>query len=408
MPVMYAAAGNCHVYVHADADLEMARRDRLQRQGRPARGLQRGRDAARQRRCRRRASCPGPRRPRRRRGRAGRRRAGAGGRAGTTSVGEADDADWDTEYLGMKMAVGVVDSLAEAIEHVNAHGTGHSEAIVTGSDEAAGAVHRGRRRRGRLRQRLDPVHRRVRVRDGRRDRQLDPEAARARADRPARADHDQVRRPRRRPGAGVGRSVRSAFSGARSTRPTSGTSCWPRRRHSSSDSTGCCWCRPARRRTSAIDPEPGPQVRLEMTRLAAAGDELLEVSDLEVEPRGPVLHLPYAGVVARRAARRRVHLPDGADVAAHLEAWREPRRVVELARLGIAAGRDRARRGRGGARAARRDRPRGLDPDARDRRLLDRDPAADRRRVGRSATWSPEAVAELIAERGLYREAVPA
>ena len=26
MPVMYAAAGNCHVYVHADADLEMARR----------------------------------------------------------------------------------------------------------------------------------------------------------------------------------------------------------------------------------------------------------------------------------------------------------------------------------------------------------------------------------------------
>src|SRR6185369_17423168 len=26
VPVMYAAAGNCHVYVHADADLEMARR----------------------------------------------------------------------------------------------------------------------------------------------------------------------------------------------------------------------------------------------------------------------------------------------------------------------------------------------------------------------------------------------
>ena len=26
MPVMYAASGNCHVYVHEDADLEMARR----------------------------------------------------------------------------------------------------------------------------------------------------------------------------------------------------------------------------------------------------------------------------------------------------------------------------------------------------------------------------------------------
>ncbi len=57
--------------------------------------------------------------------------------AGATPVGEATDADWDTEYHGLKLAVGVVDSLADAIEHVNAHGTGHTEAIVTGSDEAA-------------------------------------------------------------------------------------------------------------------------------------------------------------------------------------------------------------------------------------------------------------------------------
>ena len=35
------------------------------------------------------------------------------------------------------MAVGVVDSLEDAIEHVNRHGTGHSEAIVTSSEEAA-------------------------------------------------------------------------------------------------------------------------------------------------------------------------------------------------------------------------------------------------------------------------------
>ena len=43
--------------------------------------------------------------------------------------------DWDTEYHGLKMAVGVVDSLGEAIEHVNRHGTGHSDAIVTSSQE---------------------------------------------------------------------------------------------------------------------------------------------------------------------------------------------------------------------------------------------------------------------------------
>ena len=58
-----------------------------------------------------------------------------------------------------------------------------------------------RRRRLRLRQRLDALHRRRRVRDGRRDRQLDAEAARPRADRPARAVHLQVRGHRRRPRA---------------------------------------------------------------------------------------------------------------------------------------------------------------------------------------------------------------
>ena len=57
-----------------------------------------------------------------------------------------------------------------------------------------------RRRRGlRVRQRLDALHRRRRVRDGRRDRQLDPEAARPRADRRARAVHVQVPGRGRRP-----------------------------------------------------------------------------------------------------------------------------------------------------------------------------------------------------------------
>jgi glutamate-5-semialdehyde dehydrogenase len=52
-------------------------------------------------------------------------------------VGAASADDWDAEYLGLKMAVAVVDSVEDAIEHVNAHGTGHSEAIVTSSARAA-------------------------------------------------------------------------------------------------------------------------------------------------------------------------------------------------------------------------------------------------------------------------------
>ncbi len=39
--------------------------------------------------------------------------------------------DWDEEYLALKIGVKVVDSLEEAISHINAHGTLHSEAIIT-------------------------------------------------------------------------------------------------------------------------------------------------------------------------------------------------------------------------------------------------------------------------------------
>ena len=52
-------------------------------------------------------------------------------------LAEGDDA-YATEFLDMKMAVGTVDSLDEAIEHINRYGTGHSEAIVTEDEAAAG------------------------------------------------------------------------------------------------------------------------------------------------------------------------------------------------------------------------------------------------------------------------------
>jgi glutamate-5-semialdehyde dehydrogenase len=138
VPVIYAAAGNCHVYVDASADPEMARRiaynAKVQRPGvcnasetllvhaeaAPAvlpnllaelqsAGVELRTDA--------------------------RTRSLAGGAA--DGLEDASEEDWATEYLGLKMAVKVVDSLEEAIEHVNRYGTGHSEAIVTGDDEAA-------------------------------------------------------------------------------------------------------------------------------------------------------------------------------------------------------------------------------------------------------------------------------
>ncbi len=50
---------------------------------------------------------------------------------------EATEEDWRTEYLDLKIAVKVVKSLEEAIEHINKYGTKHSEAIVTEDYSAA-------------------------------------------------------------------------------------------------------------------------------------------------------------------------------------------------------------------------------------------------------------------------------
>ncbi|MFE2752861.1 glutamate-5-semialdehyde dehydrogenase [Actinosynnema sp. NPDC059335] len=52
-------------------------------------------------------------------------------------VRAATDEDWDTEYLSLDIAARVVGSIDEAIEHIAAHGSGHTEAIVTGDLNAA-------------------------------------------------------------------------------------------------------------------------------------------------------------------------------------------------------------------------------------------------------------------------------
>ena len=48
----------------------------------------------------------------------------------------AEESDWDREYLDLKMGVRVVDSLDQAIEHINRHSTGHTEAILARDYEA--------------------------------------------------------------------------------------------------------------------------------------------------------------------------------------------------------------------------------------------------------------------------------
>jgi len=136
VPVIYAASGNCHVYVDASADLDdaaaIAFNAKVQRPGvcNAAETLLVHRDVAAR-------FLP--------RALAALRDAGVELRGDARTrelakpvlVAPASDADWDTEYLSLTLAVAVVDSLDDAIEHIARHGTGHSEAIVTDDLQAA-------------------------------------------------------------------------------------------------------------------------------------------------------------------------------------------------------------------------------------------------------------------------------
>lgn len=157
-----------------------------------------------------------------------------------------------------------------------------------------------------------------------------------------------------------------------------------------------------------IEPEPGPQVRLELARRAAAGDELLHASEIEVEADGPSYSFRTLEALSERRPGDQIHFLMGADVAAHLESWMRPERVLELATLGI-AGRPGTTLDEAEAALERLG--------AADRAEVVRMPELAvsstriRRRIaaGRPVRYLvPDPVLELIAERGLYRERVAA
>ena len=136
VPVIYAASGNCHVYVDASADHGDARaiilNAKVQRPGvcNAAETLLVHADAAE-------AFLPGALAALADAGVELRGDERTRALAGATPVAVANAEDWDREYLALTLAVGVVDSLEDAIEHIAEHGSGHSEAIVTRDAAAA-------------------------------------------------------------------------------------------------------------------------------------------------------------------------------------------------------------------------------------------------------------------------------
>ena len=86
-----------------------------------------------------------------------------------------------------------------------------------------------------------------------------------------------------------------------------------------------------------IVPEPGKDVRLEMARLAAADDELLEASDMEVLRDEPSWTFRTLELLHDERPEDEITLLMGADVAESLGSWKNPERVLELAEVGVAA-----------------------------------------------------------------------
>jgi nicotinate-nucleotide adenylyltransferase len=155
--------------------------------------------------------------------------------------------------------------------------------------------------------------------------------------------------------------------------------------------------------------DPGGTVRVELCRLAVAGDDRLEVSDLEVLRGGASYTVDTLRELHARAPEDHLTFIVGGDNALGLPTWREPEAVLALATLAVAE--------RSGA--VRRDIAERLDEafgDGSDVRFfvmprMDVSSTEVRRRVaaGRTIRYLvPDAVREQIARRGLYAGAVRA
>ena len=149
--------------------------------------------------------------------------------------------------------------------------------------------------------------------------------------------------------------------------------------------------------------DPGRELRMTMTRLAAAEDSRFSVSALEVEREGPSYTYETLEMLAEQKGDTGLVFVMGADAAVGLESWRNPERVVELARIAVAR---RAGVSEADVAAAMR------SLDAGDRVTMLEMPqfgvsssaVRERASSGRPLRYlTPEPVARFIEEKGLYR-----
>jgi nicotinate-nucleotide adenylyltransferase len=148
--------------------------------------------------------------------------------------------------------------------------------------------------------------------------------------------------------------------------------------------------------------DPGRELRLAMTRLAAADDSRFGVSTLEVERDGPSYTYETLELLAAEMGEPDLVFVMGADAAVGLESWRRPERVVELARLAVAR-----RSGVSDADVAAAMRSLGAEGRATMLEMpqfgVSSSAVRERAAAGRPLRYLvPEAVARFIEEKGVY------
>jgi nicotinate-nucleotide adenylyltransferase len=86
-----------------------------------------------------------------------------------------------------------------------------------------------------------------------------------------------------------------------------------------------------------VERDPGAQRRLEMCELLVAGVERVSVCALELESEGPSYTVDTVSAIHTSHPDAELTFIVGADIAATIPAWREPRKLLELAGLAVAA-----------------------------------------------------------------------
>jgi nicotinate-nucleotide adenylyltransferase len=152
-----------------------------------------------------------------------------------------------------------------------------------------------------------------------------------------------------------------------------------------------------------IEDDPGAGVRLEMAKLAAEGEDGVEASGLEVE-RGEVSYsYRTLELLAEREPDGEFFFLLGADMAAGLAGWKEPERVLELARLAVVP---RPGAGLGAVNSALERLGAAGRAEIIDMPLCGASSTTVRQRARQGKPLRhlvPDPVAELISDRGLYR-----